>query len=368
MSKIKITDLVSKMKNENVFSHVHSNSKFTSSHSNIVDRVKISHLFINDETQRGIDKRRVTKIQKMATNFDPYKFGMPLVTQDNDGNYLVVDGQGRTIAAYLAGFTEIPCQKMIKPEGQSDLDWQGELFITQNDNVETVSGWQLYDVAHRLNQNGMVTHSGKNQVNRAKDITNLIDRLNKNDNNWTFGYHVDVESTINKNYTVDLTKIYKYVVDGIIRDTHNIDANCPAGSRRAKCLEAALYSFAEYLPNEAVTGQNLEVAVVYIKKIACALADSRNLTGATSAEVNDAAKRFCYILNNILMEKRSNNPSYKLTHADLKTCFGTVNKANNEVAEIGIQNLENLWKKITKSKNYSTSVYENKFKVMFKVT
>lgn len=368
MSKIKIVDLVSKLKNESILATQNlSVQNFSLSHSNISDRIKISHLYIDDRTQRGIDKKRAKKISQMASDFNPYKFGMPLITQDNDGNYFVVDGQGRSIAALLAGFEEIPYQKMTKPNNAAnDTDWQGELFITQYDNTENVSGWQLYDVASELNINSMRYKSGIQQVSRATDIKNLLLKLNSNNNNWTFGYHIDSSSVIT-GYTVDLTKAYKYVVDGIIRETHNFDATSKPGSRNAKALEAALNVFAEYTPGDPIIGQNLEVIVVYIKKTADELKVSRGLPFVTNSEINDAAKRLCYMISWYSSSKRTNNLSHKLTQQELKILFKTINAANKTVATTGVSSLNDLWKSILKNKSYSQSQYEqfaNKFTIV----
>lgn len=360
MSKIKLSDRVNNLKNSNILSSPSISVKqdFLLSHSNVSDRIKLSHLYIDDRTQRGIDSRRAKKIIQMAGDFNPYKFGMPLVAQDTNGTYFVVDGQGRCIAALLAGFEEIPYQKMVKPNAYaSDSDWWGELFITQYDNTETVAGWQLYDVASKLNYSSMQYKSGKQQVNKAKDIERLLLKLNSNNNGWTFGYHIDTVSTKNQ-YTVDLTKSYQYVVNGIIRPTHNfVNHQTVAGNRDSKPLEAAINVFAEFIPNEVVVGQNLEVFTVYIKKTAEDFRISRGLPAVTNTEINDAAKRLCYILNYYSHTKKSSNPSYTLSHQDLKSLLETANKANKNVATTGVLSLENIWASILKSKQYSQSQY-----------
>jgi hypothetical protein len=366
MSKIKLEDLVSKLKTAGILSPPSrfSPPNFALSHSNISDRIKTSDLYIDPMTQRKIDKSRGKKINKIAGDFDSYKFGMPLVTQDIDGTYFVVDGQGRSIAAVLVALDEIPCQILLKPNvTASGSEFRGEIYITQNDNVETLSGWQLHDVAQNLPNPH--SKSAKHQVYRARDIKNLLTKLNNNSNGWTFGYHIDANSSRTK-YTVDLTKSYEYVVNGIIRPTHNIECGLGAGDRTAKSLEAALNVFAEYLPEQVVVGQNLDVFTYYIKQTTCELRNNRNLRDVTNAEINDAAKRLCYILHYHNCLKKVSDPYHILKHQELKELLGTTNKANNEVAIIGDIKLKELWATILKSKQFSTEQY-NRFTTKFTI-
>lgn len=366
MSKIKLVDLVNKLKTAGILSAPSVElPNFALSHSNISGRIKLSDLYIEDKTQRKIDKNRGKKINKIAGGFDPYKFGMPLVTQDVNGTYFVVDGQGRAIAAVLVALDEIPCQIVLKPNATgSDSEFQGEIFITQNDNVEAVSGWQLHDVAKELTGAPQLK-SAKHQVNKAKDIKNLLTKLNNNSNGWTFGYHIDANSSRTK-YTVDLTKSYQYVVNGVIRPTHNIECGLRASDRTAKSLEAALNVFAEYLPEQVVVGQNLDVFTYYIKQTTCELRNNRNLRDVTNAEINDAAKRLCYILHYYNCLKKVADPYHILKHQELKELLGTTNKANKDVAITGDIKLKELWAMVLKSKQFSTEQY-NRFTTKFTI-
>lgn len=293
---------------------------------------------VNTNTQRFVDNIRAKKIIQIVKQFDVYKFDPIRITADLNGNDIIVDGQGRAIAAAILGIDTVPCWFSKKPTGltSSDEDWQAELFLCQDDNNEKVTGWQYHNVAKNLS-----TPSSRSQkaFNRARDIENMLERINLKNNNkmWKFGYNLD---NTNISLTVDLTKCHLYLTRCIFKKEYNSAVDIKnAGSRNCPELEAALEVCAKVLPNSQVVGQNLEIMTRFIRELTLTSTHQ-----SLEKDIKEAQKKLSFLCERFLQ-----NISSK-THEALKEKFGVKNQANKNVADYGVKTLKEEWDKIRKSK------------------
>lgn len=95
--------------------------------------IDIEKLLIDPSFQRKILRQGRRNIVKIATKFDWNKFGAIQVA-DLEGQYAIVDGQHRTVSAFLRGITKIPCN-VIKA---SRIE-QALAFVSINSNITSVS-------------------------------------------------------------------------------------------------------------------------------------------------------------------------------------------------------------------------------------
>ncbi|MEP2680181.1 MAG: DUF6551 family protein [Sulfitobacter sp.] len=66
-------------------------------------------LIVDGRYQRMISDNGRTKIRKLIRDFDWVKFGALIVAELDVGNYAVIDGQHRAIAASALGVVSVPC-------------------------------------------------------------------------------------------------------------------------------------------------------------------------------------------------------------------------------------------------------------------
>lgn len=66
-------------------------------------------LIVDGRYQRMISDNGRSKIRKLIREFDWVKFGALIVAEMDVGNYAVIDGQHRAIAASALGITSVPC-------------------------------------------------------------------------------------------------------------------------------------------------------------------------------------------------------------------------------------------------------------------
>lgn len=297
----------------------------------------LDNIWINMDCQRDIDSKRARKIQKIANEFNPNAFNVPTATLTDDGEVVIPDGMGRCIAAVLANVKEVPLRFCPKdnPE-QSDNDWQGEHFLTQDENVQAIDGWQTHRVALKIENPSK--KGTKTQVARARDIQRVLDKLN-NSGNGTFGF--DGES-------LDFCNAYRYFTNGIIRDSMNSDAKQDnAGKRDAPELYEACLVYKNYVSDQKVEGQNLEVFNYFIIEFAKSYARNTGTTYSLIA-IKEASKKLRFIL-------QINGNGKKLSNSQLKSFLQTENAANDAVRENGLKKLTSEWNKICNDVNLMRS-------------
>ena len=316
-----------------------SNISFTHSHSNIAPNFDVNDLYVNLDCQREITDGRAKKIMQITKRFNANQFSVPQITQTMCGKYVVPDGLGRTISAILNGVNRIPGQLLVKSNpNQSDDDWQGELYLSQDENEESLKGWQRHRVAKNL-QNPQ-SKAMKYQHSRAQDIQRVIDKLNTNSKGIIFGYE-------GNNNDVDLSEAYRYFANGVFREEYNPNyAKLPAGTRDAPELFEACIAYQQYGEKE-VMGQNLEAFYSFI-------ADQAQTTFNNNSSMTklDSIKEAGRQLRFILHTKAKTSKKQQLSNQELKNFLGTTNCANNQVSKVGTASLNQEWKKLRNNTNY----------------
>lgn len=340
---IKVEDLAKNLIASGKIQHVKQTQLYNFNYSHVnLPVYAVKDLWVNLDCQRDITDKRASMIQNIAKKFDPYSFGMPRVTQTTCGKLVIPDGQGRTIASYLAGIMDVPCQLMLKiNQNQSDDDFQGELFLTQGENTQAIEKWQEHRVA--LNIKVPIGKGTMTKCNRAKDIQRTLDQLNKK---YQAKYGL---FSYDGTGSVDFGDSYQYFSSGVFRDVFNYQVNSQkAGSRTAPELIEACRVYAEYCSEQKVEGQNLEVMNYFIRREAENIfSNSLKVNNPTS--YNQAIDLACKQLRYILYVKCQNGAKQKLSNLDLKQFFDTKNCANKQVSTTGHQSLNSEWNKIMKT-------------------
>ncbi len=104
--------------------------------------IKIDDLVVDDRYQRDLKSGNWAAIQRIAASFKWSRFSSVFVAPIEGGKFAIIDGQHRTHAAALCGFTEVPCQVV-----QMTLQEQAASFAAVNGLVTKVTIWQIYKAA-----------------------------------------------------------------------------------------------------------------------------------------------------------------------------------------------------------------------------
>ena len=135
------------------------------------DYVSISNLYIDDETQRDpFDPARVVKLKQMVSKPCSIKFGRVVIAQrpyENDNRWFVVDGQGRTLAAYAMGENEILCDKVRFNSKQDETAY----FLSQGKGKHAIKDWEKHSVVLNLPKDKNYTTAL--DIQRVISTTNL---------------------------------------------------------------------------------------------------------------------------------------------------------------------------------------------------
>lgn len=100
--------------------------------------ININELFSNLNYQRYMDKKRVNSL---ALNFDKNLFGYIKVYYDiNDKKYYIIDGQHRTEAARIKGYTYIPCE-IIEAKTTKEA---ATIFVDVNTKIKALSKLEIF--------------------------------------------------------------------------------------------------------------------------------------------------------------------------------------------------------------------------------
>jgi len=101
--------------------------------------IAIDLLRIDPSYQREIFERGAKNVRKIAREFSWAKFGTVIVSEADQGIFLVIDGQHRTTGAALRGIKDVPCQ-IVK----ISTAMQATAFAAINSNVTALTAMHLY--------------------------------------------------------------------------------------------------------------------------------------------------------------------------------------------------------------------------------
>lgn len=104
--------------------------------------LEIDSLVVDETYQRDLKPGNVKTIRKIARNFRWSMFSPVFVSPVEGGKYAIIDGQHRTHAAALCGFSQVPCQ--IVPMSGAE---QAAAFAAVNGMVTKVTSWQIFKAA-----------------------------------------------------------------------------------------------------------------------------------------------------------------------------------------------------------------------------
>ncbi|MDE3854861.1 ParB N-terminal domain-containing protein [Sinorhizobium meliloti] len=118
----------------------------------ILQWIDIATLVVDDSYQRDLKRANWTAIRRIASSFRWSMFSPVFVAPVEGGSYAIIDGQHRTHAAAMCGFSQVPCQivQMTRTE-------QAAAFAAVNGRVTQVTVWQLFKAALAAGEGWAVT-------------------------------------------------------------------------------------------------------------------------------------------------------------------------------------------------------------------
>lgn len=109
--------------------------------------IKITDLVIDDSYQRSIEKRGRKNIGTIAAEFSWGRFTPLLIAPIGGGRFAVIDGQHRTHAAALCGYTTVPAMIVDMSAREQAL-----AFSWVNGNVTNVTAFQIFRAARAAHE------------------------------------------------------------------------------------------------------------------------------------------------------------------------------------------------------------------------
>uniref|UniRef100_UPI0035AEA00F ParB N-terminal domain-containing protein n=1 Tax=Agrobacterium salinitolerans TaxID=1183413 RepID=UPI0035AEA00F len=124
------------------FSKIDRPAEVSAGAAPILQWIDIDQLVIDEDYQRDLKLQNWKAIRRIAANFRWSMFSPVFVSPVEGGAYAIIDGQHRTHAAAICGFSQVPCQivQMNKTE-------QAAAFAAVNGVVTAVTVWQLLKAA-----------------------------------------------------------------------------------------------------------------------------------------------------------------------------------------------------------------------------
>ena len=109
----------------------------------------IASLVVDESYQRDLKPQGWRAIRTIAAHFRWSMFSPVFVAPVEGGLYAIIDGQHRTHAAAICGFSQVPCQivQMTRTE-------QAAAFAAVNGTVTQVSAGQIFKAALAAERNG----------------------------------------------------------------------------------------------------------------------------------------------------------------------------------------------------------------------
>ncbi|MBY2918885.1 ParB N-terminal domain-containing protein [Rhizobium leguminosarum] len=120
------------------FSPVDRPERVTPGSAPILQWIDIANLVIDDSYQRELRRANWTSIRRIAANFRWAMFSPVFVSPVEGGVFAIIDGQHRTHAAAMCGFSQVPCQVV-----QMTREEQASSFATVNGAVTKVTPYHL---------------------------------------------------------------------------------------------------------------------------------------------------------------------------------------------------------------------------------
>lgn len=159
------------------------------------DYIEIDQLFIDDEIQRDpFDSARLTKLKKMIASPDTRRFKRVQVVRREylgDKRLMLVDGQGRVLAAYVCGQTRVPYDVIVFNSKQDEAQY----FLSQGKDMHSITGWERHSVILNIPEARLHTQS--------VDVENVINATK-----------IDYKPQQIKNY--DCSKAFSGIKDSIV--------------------------------------------------------------------------------------------------------------------------------------------------------
>ncbi|CUX40694.1 conserved hypothetical protein [Agrobacterium deltaense Zutra 3/1] len=134
------------------FSKIDRPTEVSAGPAPILQWIDIDKLVIDEDYQRDLKLQNWKAIRRIAANFRWSMFSPVFVSPVEGGAYAIIDGQHRTHAAAICGFSQVPCQivQMNKTE-------QAAAFAAVNGVVTAVTVWQLLKAALAAGEQWAVT-------------------------------------------------------------------------------------------------------------------------------------------------------------------------------------------------------------------
>ena len=110
------------------------------------DYIEIDQLNLDDEIQRDcFAPERVKKLKKIVATPDTRRFKRIQVARrayQDDNRLMIVDGQGRVLAAFVCGQPRVPYDEIVFNSKQEEAKY----FLAQGKDVHTITGWEKHAV------------------------------------------------------------------------------------------------------------------------------------------------------------------------------------------------------------------------------
>jgi hypothetical protein len=173
------------------------------------DMIPLGKLSIDTDTQRDpFLSSRVTKLEKIVKNPCAKQFKRVIISdrkwENNNPNYVIVEGQGRALTAHAMGETSIPCD-IYSFDNKKE---EAEFFLKQGKDVHTIKDWEKHSVI--LNVLSSTLH------NQALDLERVVKKAG-------------IEYEPQKIKLIDCSRAYSGIRDAVLRS--NIGKKNKAGSR-----------------------------------------------------------------------------------------------------------------------------------------
>jgi len=182
----------------------------------------LNNLYIDDSTQRDpFSSGRTKKIGNIVKDPDARKFGRVAVTQ-RDGKFIVVEGQGRCIAAVALNEEKVPVDIHL----YHDKIEEATSFLNQSNNTARLEKWEKHHVQLCFPPNSK-------EARCAKDIQTVLDKTG-------FEYRPQYIGNF------DCTDAYAGIRDSITREAKHKSSKQGLGARTSPITIAIIELMKKY--------------------------------------------------------------------------------------------------------------------------
>lgn len=178
------------------------------------DLISISSLHIDEDTQRDpFDSARISRLMRIVSQPCARQFKRVIVSnrtwQEGSQQYVVVEGQGRVLAAYAMSEAAVP-HDMYTFDSKRE---EAEFFLNQGKDVSSIKNWEKQHVMLGIPQHRL--------YNRALDIERVVSST-------------DIEYEPQKIKRVDCSKAYAGIRDSLLRAEPAANKKVKVGQRNCK--------------------------------------------------------------------------------------------------------------------------------------